>query len=205
MIQAGKLRHRVTIQKPVRTQDQNSGAYITTWQDIDSVWCSIEPISVREFVASQVEDSKVTTRIIIRYRSDINHSYRLYHSAKNKYYNIEGILADKNSGMEYITIPCSEGLRDEYVDEALPVNLTLPSIVGVVEFGNTVAANNGLWANDPVSYVYQWYIDDIALVGENSKNLIIPNFSPAILTVGVKAINAAGESLESVSEGKIIS
>lgn len=204
MIQAGKLRHRIVIQKPVITQDQNSGAYITNWQDADSVWCAIEPISAREFIASQVEDSKVTTRITIRYRADVNHSCRLYHAAKNKYYNIEGVLADKNSGLEYLTLPCSEGIRDEVVNDVLPVNLTLPQIDGVVSVGNTVTALTGLWANDPESYTYQWYIDDIALDGETYPALEIPNISPAILTVGVKAINAAGESLEAISEGSII-
>lgn len=204
MIQAGKLRHRIVIQKPVITQDQNSGAYITNWQDADSVWCAIEPISAREFIASQVEDSKVTTRITIRYRSDVNHSCRLYHAAKNKYYNIEGVLADKNSGLEYLTLPCSEGIRDEVTNDVLPVNLTLPEIDGVVSVGNTVTALTGLWANDPESYAYQWYIDDIALDGETYPALEIPNISPAILTVGVKAINAAGESLEAISEGEII-
>lgn len=204
MINSGKLRHRIVLQKPVKTQDQQSGAYITTWQDVGNLWCAIEPISAREFIASQVEDSKISTRITIRYTKNINHSYRIYHQAKDVYYNIHGILADQNSGLEYITLPCSEGLRDEVVIGDIPVNLTLPEIVGVVSVGNTVTAINGLWANDPVSYKYQWYIDDIAVVGENSQSIEIPNISPAILTVGVKALNVAGESLESVSEGQII-
>jgi SPP1 family predicted phage head-tail adaptor len=111
MLAAGKLRHRVVIQKPVETQDTNSGAINTTWQDLATVWAAIEPLSVKELIASQTEDSKLVGRVTIRYRSDIDHSYRIYHDAKGVYYNIEGILADKESGLEYITIPVSQGLK----------------------------------------------------------------------------------------------
>lgn len=204
MINSGKLRHRIVLQKPVKTQNQQSGAYITTWQDVGNLWCSIEPISAREFIASQVEDSKVNTRITIRYTKNINHSYRIYHPAKDVYYNIHGILADQNSGLEYITLPCSEGLRDEVILNDVPVNLSLPSIVGVVAVGATVSIDDGLWANDPISYKYQWYIDDIAIQGETNKALIVPNITPAILNCGVIAVNEAGESLESISDGEII-
>lgn len=204
MLKAGKLRHRVVIQKPVRTQDQQSGAYITTWVDDRTVWASIQPISAREFVASQVEDSKVTTRITIRYAQDLDHTCRLYHASKDVYYNIEGILSDKNSGLEYLTLPCSEGLRDQVVDEVIPVNLELPSIQGVPTIGSNVTAVNGIWANDPESYIYQWYVDDIALTGETESTLVIPNLPQTVLTLGVVAINMAGESEEAISEGVII-
>lgn len=111
MIDAGKLRHRITIQSPTETQDQTTGAISQTWENIADVWCAIEPLSVREFIAADAEDSKVNCKVIIRYRDGINAKMRLYHQAKNIYYNIEGILFDKDSGLEYITMPCSEGLR----------------------------------------------------------------------------------------------
>lgn len=111
MLNSGKLRHRVILQKPVSVQDQQTGEQVQTWEDVSSLWSSIEPLSAREFVVSQAEDSKVTTRITIRYRNDINAAMRFYHAAKDAYYNIEGILSDKDSGLEYITCPCSEGVR----------------------------------------------------------------------------------------------
>lgn len=112
-LEAGKLRHRVTIQEPVETQDQQTGAMDVVWTDITKVWSAIEPLSAKEFIAAQSEDSEVTTRITIRYRADINEKMRLYHPAKNTYYNIKGILSDKDSGLEYLTLPCSQGLRYE--------------------------------------------------------------------------------------------
>lgn len=111
MINLGKFRHRLVIQNPVYTQDQNTGAMTPSWVNVATVWASIDPLSAREFVASESETSKVTARITIKYRPGINADMRLYHASKDKYYNIEGELADKDSGLEYITLPCSEGVR----------------------------------------------------------------------------------------------
>lgn len=111
MFSAGKLRHRVIIQRLTGEQDSSTGAIDEQWEDVATVWAAIEPISAREFVTSQAEASKVTARITMRYRSDIDATCRLYHPAKDKFYNVEGILADKESGLEYLTLPCSEGVR----------------------------------------------------------------------------------------------
>lgn len=111
MLFSGKLRHRVEIQNPVETQDQRTGAVNVSWVTIATVWSAIEPVSGREFITSDTEKSKVTTRITIRFRNDINAKMRLYHRSKDIYYNIEAILADKESGLEYLTIPASEGVR----------------------------------------------------------------------------------------------
>lgn len=69
MIDAGRLRHRVKIQRRVETQNSTTGYVTTTWQDVAIVWAGIEPMSVRELMAAGIEDSKINTRIVIRYRS----------------------------------------------------------------------------------------------------------------------------------------
>lgn len=111
-LSAGRLRHRVKLQRPVFQQDTLTGAMNKTWQDVSSVWAAIEPHSVKEFIASQTEESKVSCRIVIRYRDDVDYSWRVFYPRKNQYFNIEGVLSDKDSGLEYLTLPCSEGLRD---------------------------------------------------------------------------------------------
>lgn len=108
---AGKLRHRVIIQRQAETQDSTNGSVEVAWQDVASCWAAIEPVSVREFTAAQVEQSKISTRIIIRYRDDVTAKMRVLHEAKSMYYNIHGVLSDKDSGLEYLTLPCSEGVR----------------------------------------------------------------------------------------------
>lgn len=206
MLNPAKLRHRVIIQKPVESQDPLNGAINTVWQDVATVWAEIAPLSVKELIQSQAEQSLVTGRITIRYRADIDRSCRLYHAAKNQYYDIYGILSDKESGLEYITIPVSEGVK--YVNapiDSAPSILDNPIISGIPGVGMTVTGSNGLWANEPDSYEYQWYLNGLPIVGEVSGTLIVPDNEGAIITFGVIAVNSAGDSIESFSDGVIIS
>lgn len=204
MLNPAKLRHRVIIQRPVETQDSQTGAINVSWQDVSTVWASIEPLSVKEIIAAQAEDSKMSGRITIRYRSDIDHSYRLYHAAKNMIYNVEGILADKESGLEYLTIPVSEGVRYTQSAAIVPVILEYPGITGTPQDGQTLTASTGLWANEPETYAYQWYINDLPVSGAVSSTWIIDALVNDIVTVGVVASNAAGGSVEAFSDGVII-
>lgn len=43
-IQAGKLRHRITIQRETVTRDEY-GSEVKTWDDLATVWASVEPLS----------------------------------------------------------------------------------------------------------------------------------------------------------------
>lgn len=109
-MKAGDLRHRVSIQQDQAVQDLESGDMTRSWVETGKAWAAIEPLSAREFIAAQASQSKVTTRITIRYRAGINHTMRLAHNGR--IYNIEGALADKDSGLEYLTLPCSEGVNE---------------------------------------------------------------------------------------------
>lgn len=108
---AGKLRHRIVIERVVETQDVNTGAINVVWIEFTTVWASIQDLSAKELIAAQAEASKITTKIIVRQRSSIVSKMRLYHAAKDTYYNIEGIMDDSQSGLEYMTILCSKGVR----------------------------------------------------------------------------------------------
>jgi SPP1 family predicted phage head-tail adaptor len=108
-----RLRHRLTLQEKVETQDPDSGAFVTTWQDVETdIPASIEPLSAREFLVAQQMESKVTARIVMRTRTMISHDMRLLDRATMRLYNIEGVLTDKDSGLEYITLPVSAGTND---------------------------------------------------------------------------------------------
>lgn len=205
-LEAGKLRHRIVIQQPVETQDAGTGAINVTWADLATVWAAIEPLSAREFVASQAEASQVSSRVVIRYRDDVTAKMRIHYVAKDIYFNIEGVLSDKDSGQEYLTLPVSDGTRYEEGDPeaVVPVNLTAPAITGTPTVGLTVNASTGSWANNPTSYTYQWYIDDIAVSGAIASSLVVPNDIGGVLTVGVVAVNTAGDSDEEISAGVII-
>jgi len=108
-IAAGRLRHRVEIQRQVSTID-TSGETVIAWQTVDTVWAAIEPLSAKEFMAAQQMGSEISTRVTIRFRADVVASMRLLHGAA--IYNIQGVLADPDSGIEYLTLPCSAGRND---------------------------------------------------------------------------------------------
>jgi SPP1 family predicted phage head-tail adaptor len=108
-LSSGKLRHRVQLQRSVQVQDPVTGDLSSSWVDVAKVWAAVEPLSAREFIASSAVQSAITTRITIRYR-EVDASMRIVH--RERIYNIEGVLADKDSGLEYLTLPCSEGVNE---------------------------------------------------------------------------------------------
>jgi SPP1 family predicted phage head-tail adaptor len=111
-MEAGRLRHRINIERRVNSQDPETGAVTPVWLAFArNVPAAIEPLSAREFLAGQAMQSEVTTRIVIRHRAGLDASMRIKHG--KQIYNPAGFLADKDSGVEYVTIPCSLGVSDE--------------------------------------------------------------------------------------------
>jgi SPP1 family predicted phage head-tail adaptor len=110
-MEAGKLRQRVTIQTPTQTQNATTGEMTTAWTNVHvRIPAAVEPLSVREFLQSQADQSEVSARITIRFRPGLTANMRILY--RNKVYNPAGFLEDKDSGREYITIPCKEGVND---------------------------------------------------------------------------------------------
>lgn len=111
MIEAGRLRHRVTIEQRSDVQDTTTGAMVPSWTVFaDGVPAAIEDLSVRESLAGQAMQSTVTTRITIRYMDGLTADMRIRHG--DLIYNMQQPLADKGSGRVYLTIPCSKGVND---------------------------------------------------------------------------------------------
>lgn len=113
---AGKLRHRVKVQKVVNTQDATTGEMVPAWTSIyTGVPCSIEPLSVRAFMESRSEQSDFRVRVVMRKLTGLNESQRLVGECGchyGKIYNPAGWLEDPKSGREYVTAPCSEGVNE---------------------------------------------------------------------------------------------
>lgn len=110
MLHAGKLRHRVVIEYRDETQDPDTGAQSVTWVEFATVWASVEPLSAREFIQSSAVQSDITARIVIRYLPGVNASMRVVH--REEIYNIRGVLSDKVSGLEFLTLPCAVGVNE---------------------------------------------------------------------------------------------
>jgi SPP1 family predicted phage head-tail adaptor len=107
-VEAGKLRHRVSIQDQTWTLDSN-GARVIAWVPVADVWAAVEPLSAREFIQSAATQSRVVARITIRAR-ELRPTMRIIH--RGQAYNIHGVLPDKNSGLEYVTLPVEVGVND---------------------------------------------------------------------------------------------
>jgi SPP1 family predicted phage head-tail adaptor len=119
-IERGLLRHRVRIEQYAELpdsngeaiQDETTGEVAREWQEVATVWAAIEPVSAREFVQSKALQSQISTRIVINYRDGLDAAMRLVHVRTGRadvIYNPHAFLADKDSGLEYLTIPCSTG------------------------------------------------------------------------------------------------
>ena len=108
---AYKLKHRVDIQEIVYSIDSSSGAREPIWVSIlDKLEpAAINPLSGKEFIASQSIQAGITTRITIRHRDNINATMRIVHG--NTIYNIIAILPDP-SLKRHINLMCDSGVNN---------------------------------------------------------------------------------------------
>jgi len=103
-VNIGKLRHRVTIQNKVTLLD-GYGGVTSTWQDVATVWASVEPLNGRELYAAQQVKAELTHRIRIRYMSGIKPEMRI--AFDNRTFEIEAII-DPEERHESLELLCSE-------------------------------------------------------------------------------------------------
>lgn len=108
-LEAGRLRHRVRLEELVTTLDDN-GVQLQEWQNRGDRFCAIEPLSGREYLAAASIQSKITGKLVMRYRPNINARHRIVKG--QRIYNIEAVLPDPDTEYEYVTLLCSEGVID---------------------------------------------------------------------------------------------
>ncbi len=75
MIPVGKKRTRLTIQKPVDTQDA-SGGIVKSWLDVHSCWAELTGLSAREQWQATTAGAVASHRVRMDYVSDLAPSYR---------------------------------------------------------------------------------------------------------------------------------
>lgn len=105
-MRAGRLNQRITFQR--RTESLN--AYredAGTWSDIVTVSAGVEPVSGKEFFSALQVQSDVTTRVVVRYSSDVSDittKDRIEHGSN--YYDIESILnvGSRNKELHFMCV-----------------------------------------------------------------------------------------------------
>lgn len=80
-MRAGWLRHRLTIQELVGSQN-SYGEVVQTWSDVATIWGSIEPLRGKEYIEAATARASVDHRIRVRYRSDITPGKRIEYGSR---------------------------------------------------------------------------------------------------------------------------
>lgn len=96
-MQAGKLRHSITIEKPVASRD-SFGAVLYSWSEVATLRARQAVTGGREFVAAQGVRSEVSALYVCRYRAGIAPNMRLYHNGQ--YYEILAAFDQAGRGRE---------------------------------------------------------------------------------------------------------
>lgn len=77
-IKAGDLRHPITLQRPERGIDAK-GRPVTAWVDVITVYAGKSDVSGREFYAAQAYHAEDTVTFTLRWREDVQKTWRLKH------------------------------------------------------------------------------------------------------------------------------
>lgn len=78
---------------------------------------------------------------------------------------------------------------------AAPSNLVLPAISGELDEGDTLTAFEGVWANEPTSFSYQWKNAGVNISGATSRTYVVQAGDAGdAITVTVTGANSAGSA-----------
>lgn len=113
-VQAGRFRHRVTIQAKTVGRD-SAGGMTESWTNFATkVPAAIDAVTGGESVSSQQITAKITTEISIRWRPGVTETMRVLHKAD--VYNVVGVLPDSETGRKIITLLCVQRKADGFRD-----------------------------------------------------------------------------------------
>ena len=102
----GALRHRVTIERPVRTSD-DGGTGTLTWTSLGSVFARIEPVGGREIEIGDGVAGRVSHKVLLRWRDDLAPQMRIV--AGSQILEIRAVL-DLEGRRRWLQCLCEERL-----------------------------------------------------------------------------------------------
>ena len=103
-LRAGRLRHRVTIETPVRASDGAGGAR-QEWAPVGDAWAAVEPVAARTLDEAGGERMATTHRVIIRHRPGVTIAQRIRFGAR--ILRIDSVSNHDEVG-EYLDLRCEE-------------------------------------------------------------------------------------------------
>jgi len=111
-MEAGRLRHQITIQTATQTQDATTGELVTTWQTLGTCRAAVEPLKGREAIFGNQVIAEMDTRIIVRWSnltSQITALHRIVH--QGFLFNVVSV-ANLKMGQREIEIMAKSGVND---------------------------------------------------------------------------------------------
>ncbi|WP_151768896.1 phage head closure protein [Acinetobacter colistiniresistens] len=110
-MRAGKLKHRIKVQKSIDSQDPISGKLIKVWTDFATFYTEVTDLSTKDQIAAKAAQSTIQARAKVRYSSksaEIESTMRVLFNGY--YYKIDGKpMRDPDSRREYLTINLATG------------------------------------------------------------------------------------------------
>lgn len=106
-VRLASLRHRVTLQAPVDTDD-GAGGVTTAWSGVATLWAAIAPSapgSAGERIAAGRIEAAARLRLTIRHRADLTHAMRF--ALSGRVLAITGI-ADPDGRGRWLVCDCEE-------------------------------------------------------------------------------------------------
>lgn len=104
------LRHRITIEGQIQTQDPDTLEYVTSWGAfLANEPAQVVPLSGREYLRAASNQAGVDTRMAIRYVEGVTADMRVVFDGVN--YNILAVLPDPTA-RRWLTLMCQRGLND---------------------------------------------------------------------------------------------
>jgi SPP1 family predicted phage head-tail adaptor len=105
-MEAGELRHRITVQKKVVTRD-TYGAETITWTTHCKAYAAILPLVGREFLEARQTQAEMITKMRIRYQAGIEPEMRVLWGSRT--YDIQSVIHVEERQRE-IVLMCMEQL-----------------------------------------------------------------------------------------------
>lgn len=106
-MQAGKLRHRLTLEEATDTLNAR-GEAVPAWSTVTTLWGAIDPLSGREGFEARQLYASASHRIRLRYRAGIVPKMRLTKGAR--VFEIDAILNVDERNRELVCLATERGL-----------------------------------------------------------------------------------------------
>lgn len=104
----GALRHQVTIQKQVETQNTYGEPEVSWANVVEDVWCQVLPLRGREFFAAKQVNADIEAKIVMRYRTDVTTKMRCLHGT-DEYYVYSIINLDQRE--RFLQLMCTRSIE----------------------------------------------------------------------------------------------